>query len=168
MLDDLRRLIRDLLAKSNIIIAEDDIILERENEILTRLSPHLAYIKVRFTLGGHMAEGPVTATVGQSFKATVDGFDQFGAPWTGAVPPVSYSIDNPALDSSTPESDNFTDDLVSLGAGTANLTASLTTAEGKVLSDTETITNVAAAPVLSSIKINFSTPASAASAVKKA
>lgn len=168
MNDDDRRKdkFQDIIDRENIIISEEDLILEAEDEILARTKPRLVCIKIKFRrpsktkLGETiMAEGPLTITVGQSTKATVDGFDQNGAPWTGAIPPVTYSIDNSTLDSSTPESDNFTDDIVSLAAGTANLTASLTTVEGKALTDTETITNVAQAPVLSSIKINFSTPA---------
>lgn len=103
--------------------------------------------------------GPVTFTAkGQTSKATVKGFDQFGAPWTGTLPSVTYSIDNATLDSSMPDASNG-DDLVSLAAGVANLTASLTSAEGVALSDTETVTNVFAAPVLSSVKIDFTTPA---------
>ncbi len=105
-----------------------------------------------------MSQGPVTLTVGQKTKATVLGFDQNGAPFAGTIPPITYTIDNSTLDSSTPDGANG-DDIVSLGAGTANLTASLTTAEGVALQDTETITNVAQAPVLSSVKIDFSTPA---------
>ena len=128
--------------------------LERgQEELLRLLRPRLSFIKITF--GGNMAQGPATLTIGDKKKATVLGFDQNGAAWTGAIPPVTYSIDNAALDSSTPDATNG-DDLVSLAVGVANLTASLTTAEGKALSDTEQITNVAAAPVLSSIKIDIS------------
>lgn len=115
----------------------------------------LSSIKIRF--GGIMA-GPVTLTVGQKTKATVVGFDQFGAPFNGTLPPASFSLDNTTLDSGTSDgAGGF--DITSLAAGVANLTAALSTAEGIGLQDTETITNVAIVPVLSSIKLDFSTPA---------
>lgn len=115
----------------------------------------LSSIKIRF--GGNML-GPVTLTVGQKTKATVVGFDQFGAPFTGPIPTPTFALDNTTLDSGTDDgAGGF--DVTSLAAGVANLTASLTTAEGTALSDTETITNVAIVPVLSSIKVDFSTPA---------
>ena len=125
------------------------------DEIRDELKPRLSYIKIEF--GGNMV-GPVKLTVGQKTKATVVGFDQAGAPFLGTIPPVTYALDNTALDSSTPDGANG-DDIVSLSAGVANLTASLTTAEGTALQDSETITNVAVAQILSSIKIDFSTPA---------
>lgn len=107
-----------------------------------------------------MAEGPVTLTVGQKTVASVDGFDQNGAPFAGTIPTPTWSIDNAALDSIAADSANASnEDVTSLAVGTANLTASLVTAEGATLSDTETVTNIAQALVLSSIKINFSTPA---------
>ena len=106
-----------------------------------------------------MAEGPVTLTVGQVTVASIDAFDQNGAPFTGAVPTPVWSIDNAALDSIAADSTNAAnEDVTSLAVGVANLTAIVTTAAGTVLSDTESITNVAQAPVLSSIKINFAAP----------
>lgn len=102
--------------------------------------------------------GPVTLTsVGQTVTAVVLGFDQFGQPWTEPLPPVSFSIDNPAIATSTPSADGVTDIIEAVADGTANLTASLTTAEGVALTDTETVTVAIAppAPVLSSIKIAF-------------
>lgn len=106
-----------------------------------------------------MAEGPVTLTVGQRTVASIDAFDQNGAPFTGAVPVPAWSIDNSAFDSiSTNASDASTEDVVSIAVGVANLTATVTTDAGVVLSDTETVTNVGQVSVLSSIKINFSTP----------
>lgn len=124
-------------------------------EIRHELRPRrLSSIKIRF--GGRM-QGPVTLSVGQHTKATVVGFDQFGAVFNGTIPAVSYTLDNPALDSATDDGANGSD-IVSLAAGVANLTASLTTAEGVALSDTETITNTEVVQVLSSVKIDFSTP----------
>ncbi|MBO0887487.1 hypothetical protein J2P12_00140 [Candidatus Bathyarchaeota archaeon] len=114
----------------------------------------LSFIKVKF--GGAM-QGPVTLNVGQKTKATVVGFDQNGAPFTGPLPTPSFSIDNTSLNSGSDDgSGGF--DVTSLAAGVANLTATLTTAEGIQLTDTETITNIAVVQKLSSIKIDFSTP----------
>lgn len=114
----------------------------------------LSFIKIAFTKGDHMALGPVTITVGQKSTATVQGFDQNGAPFPIDLTanPVTWAIDQSTLDSSTPAADG-SDAIVSLAGGVANLTA---TCAG--FSDTETITNVAVAPVLASIKIDFSTP----------
>jgi hypothetical protein len=107
-----------------------------------------------------MAEGPVTLTVGQRTVASIDAFDQNGQPFTGTVPTPTWSIDNPAFDSISQNTANpSNEDVASMAAGVANLTATVVTSDGRTLTDTETITNVAAAAVLSSIKINFSTPA---------
>ncbi len=134
--------------------------LERENQILSRLEPRLSFIKIRFK-GAHM-EGPVTLNVGQSMVASINGYDQYGQPWAGAIPTPRWSVDNPALDSIAQNGTVTTsEDVTSLAAGTANLTVGLTSAEGKTLTDTEVVTNLAPPPppaVLSSIKINFSTP----------
>jgi hypothetical protein len=121
---------------------------------------HLSSIKIAFAKGRKFMIGPVTLTVGQKTTATVFGFDQNGAPFAIDVTktPITWSVDDATLDSSTPQPDG-TDSIVSLAAGVANLTASLTSAEGKALSDTEAMTNVAQPLVLSSIKIDFSTPA---------
>lgn len=102
-----------------------------------------------------MPTGPVTLTVGQKTTATVQGFDQNGAPFAidFTANPVTWSIDNTTADSSTPQPDS-SDVVASLAAGVANLTA---VCAG--FNDTEVVTNVAQAPTLSSIKINFSTPA---------
>lgn len=118
----------------------------------------LSSIKIRFKdMGGCMPEGPVTLNVGQTTTATVDGFDQNGAPFTGTVPPATFSVDNPAIATVDPTSGLVT----AVSAGVANVTATLITAEGTTLTDTETVTVRGTPPppqVLSSIKINFSTP----------
>lgn len=119
--------------------------------------PKISSIKIKF--GGIMPEGPVTLNVGQSTTASVDGFDQFGAAWTGAIPPVTYAVDNAAIASSTPNADGLTDVVAGVAPGVANLTASLTTAEGLALTDTESVTVLAVPSVLSSIKVNFTAPA---------
>jgi hypothetical protein len=137
---------------------EDDRIADDLDKVVGFLKPRLSFIKIAFTRSNIMAEGPVSLAVGQKTTASIDGFDQNGAPWTGAIPPVTFTIDNPAFATSTPNSDNVTDVVAGVSAGIANLSASLTNAAGTVLTDTETVTVVAAAPVLSSIKVNFSTP----------
>lgn len=139
------------------------------------LVPRLSVIKIAFTKGTIMAEGPVVLSSGQSTIASIDYFDQTGNPMpAGFVPPnVTYAIDNAAIATSTPAADNQTDAVAYVSAGVANLTASLTSAEGLALTDTETVTCspvVLPPPVLSSVKINFSTPTGgtvATPAVKK-
>ncbi len=106
-----------------------------------------------------MAEGPVTLTVGQVTVASVDGYDQNGNVFTGTIPAPVWSIDNATFDSIAADAANSAnEDVTSLAVGVANVTATVTTATGAVLTDTEAVTNVAQAPVLSSIKINFATP----------
>lgn len=132
-------------------------------QIIGILKPRTSHIKIAFTKGSTMAEGAVVLSSGQSTVATIDYFDQTGAPMpAGFVPPaVTYSIDNSAVASSTPGTDGQSSAVAYVSAGVANLTASVTTAEGLNLTDTETVTCspvVAPPPVLSSVKINFSTP----------
>lgn len=139
------------LLRAQLALAQQEIRILRQIE--RDIHRKLSYIKI--AIGGKfMSQGPVTLTVGQKTKATVVGFDQNGAIFSGPIPPAVYTLDNTALDSSTPDGANG-DDIVSLSAGVANLTATLTSAEGLVLSDTETITNTAIVPVLSSVKIDF-------------
>jgi len=118
-------------------------------EIRDELKPHLRQIKIRF--GGNMPVGPAVITVGQTTTASVIGFDQNGAPIAidFTANPVSWSIDNSAIASSTPNPDS-TDTVVGVSAGVANLTASCAG-----FTDTETVTVTAVVPVLSSIKISF-------------
>lgn len=138
-------------------------------------APKLSSIRVAFTptetaqeqgddCMSTAVQGPVTlTTAGQLAQASVLGFDQFGNPFAGTIPPVTFSIDNPSVASSTPNSDGLTDEVAAVANGVANLTATLTTAEGVSLSDTETVTVAIAAappppaPVLSSIKLAFAT-----------
>ncbi|SRR6266436_1608002 len=135
-------------------------------EILNRLPqpPQLTNIQLKFSTGGIMAEGPVVLAAGQSTVASIDYFDQTGAPMpAGFVPPAaSFSIDDATIASSTPSGDGLTDAVAYVSAGVANLSVSLTSAEGLALSDTESVTcspDVIPPPVLSSIRLNFSTPA---------
>lgn len=146
-------------------------VLKFVERIEERTRPKLFRIEIAFTSnpqGVPMSSpvvGPVTlTTAGETATASVVGFDQNGNPWTGPIPPVTYSIDNPAIATSSPNSDDETDTVTAVANGTANLTASLTTVEGLALSDTEqVIVNIPApppppTPVLSSIKVGFTTP----------
>jgi hypothetical protein len=122
------------------------------DEIVTLLKPRLSFIKIAF--GGNMAQGPVKLTVGQKTTASVLGFDQNGAPFAidFNANPVAWTDDNEtSVQDSTPTAP--TDVLTALAAGVANIGA---TCGG--FTDTEQATVSAVVPVLSSIKIDFSTP----------
>lgn len=100
--------------------------------------------------------GPVTLTsAGQTVTATVVGFDQFGNPFTGTIPTPSFSSDDTA--GAIVTLDPATGLVTAVANGVANITASLTTAEGVALSDTEAVTVAipTVTPVLSSIKVAF-------------
>lgn len=106
--------------------------------------------------------GPVIlTTAGEVATASVLGFDQFGNPWTGTIPPVTFTSSDTAgaVITSVPGTDGLTDTVTAVANGTASLTASLTTAEGLSLTDTETVTVAigppAGTPVLTSIKVAF-------------
>lgn len=131
------------------------------DKILADLEPSplaLSAISIRF--GGNMAVGPVTLSQATpNTVATVLGFDQFGNafPLDFTVNPVTYTLDDPSQDTLAANADgsaNLT--WLTPGGKTANLTA---TCAG--FSDTEQINNIAVVvppPVLSSIKVDFSTP----------
>ena len=134
-----------------------------EHKIEHLLQPRLVHIKIAFKGAIMATQGPVIlTTAGQVTTASINGYDQFGAAWTGTIPPVSYAIDNTAVATSVPNADGLTDTVTAVANGVANLTASLTSAEGLPLTDTETVTvNIPAPPpppppVLTSIKIAFS------------
>ncbi len=101
--------------------------------------------------------GPVTLTaVGQTVVASVLGFDQFGQPFTGQIPTPVLSSDDTS--SAIVTFDPVSGQTVAVANGVANITANLTTAEGSVLTDTESVTVAIAPPpepVLSSIKVAF-------------
>ena len=134
-------------AKENCLLAEDDLILELEHKILDKLQPRLSYIKL--AIGGKMPVGPATLTVGDKKTLSVLGFDQNGAPFAidFTANPVTFTDDNETVLQDTAGS-TVTDPVVALAVGVANVGA---TCAG--FSDTEAVTVVAAAPVLSSIKI---------------
>jgi hypothetical protein len=120
-------------------------------------TPFLAKIHILFQ--GDSMPGPVTLTsVGQQVTASVVGFDQFGQPFTGTIPTPTFSSDDTAQAIVT--FDPATGLTTAVANGVANITATLTTAEGLALKDTEAITVAIPVvppptPVLSSIKVSF-------------
>lgn len=123
--------------------------------------PKLSSIQIQFSKGtNHMpTAGPITlTTAGQQVTASVLGFDQFGNPFTGTMPTATLSSDDTAQAIVT--FDPTTGLTTAVANGVANITASLTTAEGLVLTDTEAVTVAIPVvppptPVLSSIKVAF-------------
>jgi len=101
--------------------------------------------------------GPVVLTqVGQQVVAEIVGYDQFGALWTGPQPDWSFENDNEAAATL----DQLTGIVTAVASGVANITGSVTTAEGLELTDTESVTVTIAeeVPVLSTIKVVFVPP----------
>jgi hypothetical protein len=161
--------------------------IEHQNEeILDLLSPRLTRIRLQFTLSTVVGtrgipmsavQGPVTlTTLGQVATASILGFDQFGQPFTGTMPPASFSIDDTAGAVATSvDNDDSTDTVTAVANGVANLTATIeaTDVNGNpiTLTDTESITVALSGgggtPVLSSIKIAFDTGTPATLAKKK-
>lgn len=144
-----------------------DEILEQQretNRLLRRLvkdeepSVVLTRIKIQFQ-GAIMATpvaGPVTLTaVGQTVTASVLGFDQFGNPFTGTIPTPTFSASDTTGAIAT--FDPATGLVTAVANGVDSITASLTTAEGLALSDTEAVTVAipVVAPVLTTIKVAF-------------
>ena len=90
------------------------------------------------------------------------GFGQSGGPFTGTMPQATLSSDNAAQD--VIQFDPSTGMTTAVANGVSNITATLTTAEGKSLSDTESVTvNISGGgggggnDVLTSIKVAFDT-----------
>lgn len=120
--------------------------------------PFLATINIQFQGDSMATPGPVTlTTAGQQVTASVVGFDQFGAAFTGTLPPVTFSSDDTAGTIVT--FDPVSGLTTAVSNGVANITAALTTAEGLNLSDTEQVTVALSGgggpAVLSSIKVAF-------------
>jgi hypothetical protein len=137
---------------------------EEQTRLLKRIlhavkpSAVLTSIKIEFQ-GAIMATpvaGPVTLTaVGQTVTASVLGFDQFGNPFTGTIPTPTFSASDTTGAIAT--FDPATGLVTAVANGVDNITASLTTAEGLALSDTEAVTVAipVVAPVLTTIKVAF-------------
>jgi hypothetical protein len=137
----------------------------KEDEILYLLQHGLSSIRIRFLQGENQVANtdPITLTVGQTVVATVVGFDQNGQPFKGTIPTPQWTIDNASFDSIVADSANpANEDITSLAAGVANLTATVVGPAGALV-DTEAITNVAP-QVLTSVQIQFSSPTSPAAA----
>lgn len=121
--------------------------------------PFLASIQIQFQGASMATPGPVTlSTAGQQVTASVVGFDQFGQPFTGTIPPATLSSDDTA--GAIVTFDPTTGLTTAVANGVANITATLTTAEGLSLTDTEAVTVAIPVvppptPVLSSIKVAF-------------
>jgi len=139
-----------------------------QNDIIIRLlcilvreeaPPVLTSIQLSFK-GASMAAvaGPITlTTAGQQVTASVLGFDQFGQPFTGNMPAAAISSSDTAQ--AVIQFDPTTGLTTAVANGVANITATLTTAEGLSLTDTEAVTVAISGgggtPVLSSIKVAF-------------
>lgn len=124
--------------------------------------PHhrtLTKIKIQFRRNNMPTAGPVTlTTAGQTVTASVLGFDQFGQPFTGTIPTPTFSSDDTG--GAIVTFDPSTGLVTAVANGVANITATLTTAEGTSLTDTESVTVAIPVvppptPVLSSIKVAF-------------
>ena len=144
---------RQLLYRILVLLTKDETLLEKDSVLLTKISgqlqPKLSFIKL--AIGGEMPVGPATLTVGDKKTVSVLGFDQNGAPFEidFTTNPVTFTDDNAAVVQDTPGS-TVTDPITAVSAGVANISASC-----GGFTDTEAITVVAAAPVLSSIKISI-------------
>lgn len=122
--------------------------------------PVLNSIQIHFS-GENMqaVAGPITlTTAGQVVTASVLGFDQFGQPFTGTMPAATLSSDDAT--GAIVAFDPATGQTTAVANGVANITATLTTAEGLALTDTEAVTVAIPVvplptPVLSSIKVAF-------------
>lgn len=130
-------------------------------DIIDRLVPSVSkkLTNIKLNFGGTMANS-VTLNVGQATKATVIALDQNGAPFTGTLPAVTYTVDQPSVANANPDGNNGAD-VTGVAGGSAVLTASLTTNEGLALTAQGNIAvnPVTTAPVLSSIQVDFSQPA---------
>jgi len=100
---------------------------------------------------------PIVLTqAGQMVVAEVIGYDQFGQQWSGA--PFDWMLTNDNEAAAT--LDAQTGIVTAVADGVANITGTVTTAEGTTLTDTEpvTVSIAAAAPVLSTVKVVFTNP----------
>ena len=130
--------------------------IEHELHHLLHPKKRLSTIHIKFRKGHKPMPVPAVLTqVGQTVTAVVTGSDQFGNPWTGAIPTPTFTSDDTS--SAVVSFDPSTGVVTAVANGTANITASLTTAENKSLTDTEAvIVNIPVeAPVLSAIRVDF-------------
>lgn len=136
--------------------------------------PVLTRIKLAFKGASPMATavaGPVIlTTLGQQVIASLLGFDQFGNPFLGPMPPASFTSDDTA--EAIVEFDPTTGLTTAVANGVANITGSVQTTDANgnavTLQDTEAVTVAIPvvpppSPILSSIKVAFAPPAAAGS-----
>lgn len=159
MSDHKERIEREILRREDEILRIDRETRRDVELIENRLRSKLATIKIKFKGASMATPGPVTLTsVGQTVTASVVGFDQFGQPFTGTIPTPTFASDDTAGAIAT--FDPSTGLLTAVASGVANITATLTTAEGLSLTDTEAVTVAIPvvpppAPVLTTIKVAF-------------
>jgi hypothetical protein len=174
-----RKISRELRTDRDLIIDLFMRVEDLEAEVAELLP--LTSIKIQFTRINAMSTspsgpapvaGPVTLTaVGQQVVASVLGFDQFGNPFTGTMPAATLSASDTA--GTIASFDPVSGTVTAVANGVDNITASLTSAEGLALTDTEAVTvaipvTPPPTPVLSSVKVAFAPVAAAvAAAVKK-
>lgn len=135
-------------------------ILHELREIERELAPRiLTSIKIHFQGATMATAGPITLTsVGQTATASVVGFDQFGQPFTGTIPTPTFTASDTTGAIAT--FDPSTGIVTAVANGVDNITATLTTAEGLSLTDTEAVTVAIPVvppptPVLTTIKVAF-------------
>lgn len=144
-----------------------------ERELLATTPRHLSKIKIYFTLSDNVSitsdlkgdtkmPGPITMLVGQSTIASVVGFDQFGNPMPAdfVMPAITFTISDTSLATEAANTDG-TATVTAIAPGDASLKADVTSAEGLALTDVGSITISPVTPpkpVLSSIKVLFTTP----------
>lgn len=144
---------RDLLCRILAKVTGEESTLAKDTWLLQKIEadvePQLSFIKL--AIGGIMPVGPATLTVGDKKTVSVLGFDQNGAPFAidFNANPVTFSDDNQEVVADTPNSAT-TDPITAVAPGVANISASCAG-----FTDTEAVTVLAAAPVLSSIKISI-------------
>jgi hypothetical protein len=92
--------------------------------------PYLATIQL-LSKGSFMPNpGPITlVSAGETDQTVIVALDQFGQPFTGPIPAATYASDNDAA--ATVDSNGL---VSAVANGNANVSASLTTAEGAPLS----------------------------------
>ena len=113
--------------------------------------PYLATIQLLLKGINMPTPGPITLNAaGQTAQTVVVGLDQFGQPWTGAIPAGTYTDDNPGV--ATTDANGV---VTAVTSGTDNATVSLTTVEGLPLTASiQVIVDIPVqVPVLSSISL---------------
>lgn len=152
--------LRKIIEQNQIQIHQNHRIIRLLYRIAREEEPRfLSTIQLNFQGASMATPGPVTLTAaGQQVTASVVGFDQFGQPFTGIIPAATFSSDDAAQAIVT--FDPVSGLTTAVANGVANITASLNTAEGLALTDTEAVTVAIPVvppptPVLTTIKVAF-------------